>query len=99
VSYRPSRAPGTDLHADAGMVLGDEEERELEIKPIRPTKEKFGAKQWWVVCVCVVTIGLWCVEHKLHEVVGDMGVVAILPIFAFFSTGVLKKVCDSGQRS
>jgi phosphate transporter len=91
VSYRPSRAPGADLDQD-GLVLGGESERDLEIRPIRPTKERFGVKQWWVTGVCVVTIGLWCFEHQLHGVVGDMGVIAILPIVAFFSTGVLKKV-------
>lgn len=64
----------------------------LEIKPIRPTKERFTLKQWWVTCVCVVTIGLWCVEHEIEELVGDMGVIAILPIVAFFGTGVLRKV-------
>ena len=31
-------------------------------------------------------------EKKIEQYVGDMGVIAILPILAFFSTGVLKKV-------
>jgi len=87
ISYRPSRAPGADL--DSGLA---DHETKLEIRVIRPTKEQFGVKQWWVISVCIVTIGLWCMEHKLHEVVGDMGVIAILPVVAFFSTGVLKKV-------
>lgn len=65
---------------------------ELEIKPIRATKEKFTLKQYWVTFVCLVTIGLWCVELTIVEWVGDMGIIAILPILAFFSTGVLKKV-------
>jgi len=63
----------------------------LEIKPVRPTKERFTIKQWWVTCVCLVTIGLWCIEHQIEELVGDMGVIAILPIIAFFGTGVLRK--------
>jgi phosphate transporter len=63
----------------------------LQIRPIRPTKEKFTIKQYWVMFVCVLTIGLWCVEHGIEEYVGDMGVIALLPILAFFSTGVLKK--------
>lgn len=65
---------------------------ELEIKPIRPTRERFTLKQWWVTFVCIVTIGLWCVAHEIEGWVGDMGVIAIIPIVAFFSTGVLKKV-------
>jgi di/tricarboxylate transporter len=74
--YRPARtADGSDL----------------QIKPIRPTREKFTVKQWWVCFVCVVTIALWCVEHTIQDIVGDMGVIAIIPIVAFFGTGVLKK--------
>ncbi|KAF8885871.1 SPX domain-containing protein [Gymnopilus junonius] len=46
---------------------------------------------YWVTFVCIVTIGLWCIEHKIEGVVGDMGVIAIIPVVAFFSTGVLKK--------
>lgn len=77
VSYRPARSP------DGG---GD-----IEIKPIRSTKEKFTRKQYWVSFVCLVTIGLWIFEHTLEPWVGDMGIIAIIPIVAFFSTGVLKK--------
>ncbi|KAF8506140.1 SPX-domain-containing protein [Hysterangium stoloniferum] len=76
VSYRPG------ITADGEM---------LEIRPIRPTKEKFTLKQWWVTLVCFTTIGLWCIEPSIEDYVGDMGVIAILPIVAFFSTGVLKK--------
>ena len=78
VSYRPSRLP---------MGNGS-----LEIKSIRPTRERFTVKQWWVTFVCVVTIILWVVEHGIEKWVGDMGVIAIIPIVAFFGTGVLKKV-------
>jgi phosphate transporter len=78
VSYRPSRLPTGD--------------GSLEIKSIRPTRENFGVKQWWVTFVCVATISLWVVEHAIEEWIGDMGVIAIIPIVAFFGTGVLKKV-------
>ena len=64
---------------------------ELEIKAIRPTREPFTLKQWWVTFVCIFTIALWCIEHEIEEWVGDMGVIALIPIVAFFSTGVLKK--------
>ena len=78
VSYRPSRLP-----------MGD---GSLEIKSIRPTRERFTMKQWWVTFVCIATISLWVVEHAIEEWIGDMGVIAIIPIVAFFGTGVLKKV-------
>lgn len=64
----------------------------LVIKEIRPTREKFTLKQYWVVFVCVVTIALWLVEKEIEEYIGDMGIIAIIPIVAFFSTGVLRKV-------
>jgi phosphate transporter len=78
ISYRPSRLP---------MGGGS-----LEIKSIRPTRERFTMKQWWVTLVCLVTIFLWVIEHEIEEWIGDMGVIAIIPIVAFFGTGVLKKV-------
>ena len=79
VSYRPSRLP----MGGAGN---------LEIKSIRPTRERFTVKQWWVTFVCVVTIILWVLEHSIEKWIGDMGVIAIIPIVAFFGTGILKKV-------
>lgn len=78
VSYKPSRSPDGEC--------------DLEIKPIRPTRDPFTLKQYWVCFVCLATIGLWCFEHAIEQWVGDMGVIAIIPIVAFFSTGVLKKV-------
>ncbi|GJJ08647.1 hypothetical protein Clacol_002866 [Clathrus columnatus] len=76
VSYKP----GTTADGEA-----------LEIRPIRPNKEPLNLKQWWVLLICVITIALWCIEHKIEDIVGDMGVIAILPIIAFFGTGILKK--------
>ncbi|KAI0711847.1 Sodium/sulfate symporter [Cerioporus squamosus] len=77
VSYRPARSPTGD---------GD-----IEIKPLRAPRERFTAKQWWVTFVCLVTIALWCVAHSIQDYIGDMGVIAIIPIVLLFSTGVLKK--------
>ncbi|KAF4597064.1 low-affinity phosphate transporter [Pleurotus pulmonarius] len=76
-SYRPARSP--------------DGEGEIEIRTVRPTKEPFTWKQIWVSFVCLATIFLWCIAHSIEDVVGDMGVIAIIPIVAFFSTGVLKK--------
>lgn len=78
VSYRPARSP--------------DGEGNIEIRPIRPTRDPFTLKQYWVIFVCLITILLWCIEHTIHAVVGDMGVIALIPVIAFFSTGVLKKV-------
>ncbi|PPQ65178.1 hypothetical protein CVT24_011055 [Panaeolus cyanescens] len=77
VSYHPERSPDGE-----GVI---------EIKAIRPTKEKFTVKQYWVTFVCLFTIALWCIEHEIEPYVGDMGVIALIPVLAFFSTNVLKK--------
>ncbi|KAI6122355.1 SPX domain-containing protein [Pisolithus croceorrhizus] len=77
VSYRPCRSP--------------DGEGDIEIKPIRPNREPFTLKQYLVIFVCLATIALWCVEHEIESLVGDMGIIAIIPIVAFFATGVLKK--------
>lgn len=64
---------------------------ELEIQPIRAVRESFTAQQWFVAVICVGTIALWCIAHLLAKYLGDMGIIAIIPIVAFFSTGILKK--------
>lgn len=61
------------------------------IVPIRPMKDKFTGVQWFISGVTVGTIILWCVSHQLEHVFGDMGVVAIIPLFLFFGTGILTK--------
>lgn len=61
------------------------------IVPIRPMKEKFTGTQWFITAVTLVTIALWCVTHQLESILGDMGVVAIIPIVLFFGTGILTK--------
>src|SRR5258708_25779465 len=66
--------------------------KKLQIKPIRATRETFALKQYWVTFVCMVTITLWCVAHQIEDFFGDMGIIAIIPIVAFFGSGVLKKV-------
>lgn len=76
-TYRPSRTVDGEY---------------LVIKEIRPTREKFSPKQYWVTFVCIFTIALWCIEKKIEGFIGDMGIIAIVPIVAFFSTGVLRKV-------
>jgi phosphate transporter len=75
-AYRPSIAADGD---------------ELTIRPIRAPSERFSAQQWFVTVVCIGTIALWCVEHQIKAWIGDMGIIALIPIVLFFSTGVLKK--------
>ncbi|KAJ3023248.1 low-affinity phosphate transporter [Thoreauomyces humboldtii] len=48
-------------------------------------------KQWYIIGVSLLTIILWCAESGLEDYVGDMGVIAIVPIVAFYGAGVLTK--------
>ncbi|KAJ3262796.1 low-affinity phosphate transporter [Chytriomyces hyalinus] len=55
------------------------------------TLEPLNAKQWYILGVTFSTIMLWCIEKKIEWLVGDMGVIALLPIIAFYGTGILSK--------
>ncbi|KAI8621371.1 SPX domain-containing protein [Chytriomyces sp. MP71] len=55
------------------------------------TMEPLTAKQWYILGITFSTIMLWCIESKIEWLVGDMGVIALLPIIAFYGTGVLSK--------
>jgi len=61
------------------------------IVPIKPVKDKFTGTQWFISIVTIATIILWCVAQKLQGIFGDMGVIAIIPMIAFFGTGILTK--------
>jgi phosphate transporter len=39
----------------------------------------------------VLVIGLWCIEGQIEPLLGDMGVIAILPLVIFFGSGILTK--------
>lgn len=40
--------------------------------------------QWFIMFVTFLTIGLWCIESQIESIVGDMGVIAIIPMVLFF---------------
>jgi len=41
--------------------------------------------------VSIITVALWCANTILQPYTGNMGVVAVLPMVAFFGFGVLNK--------
>jgi phosphate transporter len=47
--------------------------------------------QFFVACVTLFTIILWCIARTYRDTLGDMGVIAIIPLIAFFGTGILTK--------
>lgn len=56
---------------------------------ISSPSDKFTFTQWYIVAVTIVTIIFWCLSHQLEGVLGEMGVLAIIPLVLFFGTGVL----------
>ncbi|KAI4118182.1 MAG: hypothetical protein LQ338_007447 [Usnochroma carphineum] len=61
------------------------------IAPIRPMRDEFTGVQYFISGITLMTIILWCVSHQLDSIFGDMGVIAILPMVAFFGSGILTK--------
>ncbi|KAF9572093.1 low-affinity phosphate transporter [Mortierella alpina] len=61
------------------------------LSTIRSTKDPWTKTQLFVCGVTIVTIVLWCVESRLDWLFGDMGLIAIIPLLAFFGTGILSK--------
>jgi len=50
-----------------------------------------------VLLVSAATVGLWCANGALADVFGEMGVIAVLPMVAFFGFGVLGKARASAR--
>lgn len=62
-----------------------------QIHAIRASSDPVTFTQVYVIFVTLTTIVLWCLAHTYEDVFGDMGVIAILPLVAFFGTGLLTK--------
>lgn len=75
----------------AFLHLGYRWESDLEIPRMRKNSDPLTVTHYYVLVVSLITIGLWCAEKSLESWVGDMGVIALLPIIAFFGTGILSK--------
>ncbi|KAJ9505749.1 hypothetical protein QJQ45_029250 [Haematococcus lacustris] len=62
-----------------------------EVRPIKPSSDPVTWTQVYVIFVSLATVGLWCGNVALQKYTGEMGVVAVLPMVAFFGFGVLNK--------
>ncbi|CAO3614435.1 unnamed protein product [Cunninghamella echinulata] len=51
----------------------------------------FKLKQSFILCITLLTILLWCLESTLESYLGSSGVIATIPLFLFFGTGLLNK--------
>ncbi|KAI8353274.1 SPX domain-containing protein [Choanephora cucurbitarum] len=58
---------------------------------IKPTRSKITRAQIFVMLVTILTIALWCAESSIEYAIGDTGVIATIPLFVFFGTGILGK--------
>ena len=59
----------------------------------RRAQDRISGVQVFVLLVSVATVGLWCANGALADVFGEMGIIAVLPMVAFFGFGVLGKAC------
>ncbi|GJJ72665.1 phosphate transporter [Entomortierella parvispora] len=73
------------------MLLWKPHHQTPTIPSIRATKEPITYQQIFICFVTVGTIILWCIENSFEVQFGNMGVIAILPLIAFFGTGLLNK--------
>jgi phosphate transporter len=67
-------------------------EEDLRIPKMRKNTDPLTRTHYYVLFITVLTIVLWCTEKSFEGWIGDMGVIAIFPIIAFFGTGILSKV-------
>ncbi|KAI7902686.1 SPX domain-containing protein [Cokeromyces recurvatus] len=67
------------------------EKQTPQIHTIRANTDPITGTQIYVIMVTLITIILWCLAHSYEHIFGDMGVIAIIPLIAFFGTGLLTK--------
>jgi len=88
--YRPNqsgatlelpRRNGSEMNNDGDGGMKDEFQHQ----------EKLTIKQWYIIVITVTTIILWCVENRMEQYVGHLGVVAVFPIICLFGVGILTK--------
>lgn len=75
----------------AFLHLGYRWDADLTIPRMRKTSDALTFTHYYVLVVSALTITLWCAEKSFESWVGDMGVIAIIPVIAFFGTGILSK--------
>ncbi|KAG0294587.1 low-affinity phosphate transporter [Linnemannia gamsii] len=73
------------------MLLWRPQRDTPSVPSIRATQEPITFQKAFICFVTIATIILWCVENTFQEQLGDMGIIAILPLIAFFGTGLLTK--------
>ena len=67
-------------------------EDDLRIPKMRKNTDPLTRTHYYVLGVSLFTIVLWCVAKSIEGTIGDMGIIAIIPLLAFFGAGILSKV-------
>lgn len=76
----------------AYLHIGYRWEHDLSIPRMRKNTDPLTWTHWYVIGATALTIALWCMEKSFEKWVGDMGVIAIVPVVAFFGPGILSTV-------
>ncbi|KAI9276393.1 SPX domain-containing protein [Sporodiniella umbellata] len=61
------------------------------LNKIKATRDKITFAQVFIMLITILTIALWCAESSIESHIGDTGVIATIPLFVFFGTGILNK--------
>lgn len=60
------------------------------MRPLKPNEDPLSGTQIYVIVVAVGTVTAWCLNSFLSVYTGEMGILAIVPLVAFFGFGVLR---------
>lgn len=61
-----------------------------QVRPLKSNEDPLNGTQIYVILVSVGTVMLWCFNTALSTYTGEMGILAIIPLVAFFGFGVLE---------
>ncbi|CAK0783757.1 hypothetical protein CVIRNUC_006956 [Coccomyxa viridis] len=62
-----------------------------EVRRLPDTEDPVNWKQVYVMVISLGTVALWCANSALDKYLGQMGIVAIIPMVFFFGFGLLNK--------
>ncbi|CCK69806.1 Pho91p KNAG_0D00540 [Huiozyma naganishii CBS 8797] len=71
------------------LLLSFPRDPNVKILQLHPLRDPFTATQWFVAVTSLGTIILWCMSNQLSGLMGEMGIISIIPMLLFFGTGLL----------
>eukprot|EP00033_Pygsuia_biforma_P003085 GCRY01003392.1.p1 GENE.GCRY01003392.1~~GCRY01003392.1.p1 ORF type:complete len:513 (+),score=145.36 GCRY01003392.1:176-1714(+) len=62
----------------------------IKVIPEQQQEERrFTGVHYFILSITVVTVALWCFEDAINSVVGNIGIIALLPVVCFYGSGIL----------